>query len=76
MSVLKRGHKGEEVEALQTELNALGVHCDIDGHFGPGTESAVKMFQKAFGLTADGVVGPKTREVIQRELANQGGSGC
>jgi len=31
-----------------------------DGWFGPGTERRVKEWQKANGLTVDGVVGPKT----------------
>jgi peptidoglycan hydrolase-like protein with peptidoglycan-binding domain len=71
MSELKHGSKGPEVEALQTELNALGVHCDVDGHFGPKTEAAVKHFQKAFGLPADGIVGPHTRTTLQQQLAQQ-----
>jgi peptidoglycan hydrolase-like protein with peptidoglycan-binding domain len=36
----------------------LGIAAD--GDFGPGTELAVKKWQEANGLTADGIVGPKT----------------
>jgi peptidoglycan hydrolase-like protein with peptidoglycan-binding domain len=36
----------------------LGVSAD--GDFGPGTERAVKAWQAKNGLTADGIVGPKT----------------
>src|SRR4051812_24380536 len=53
--VLKKGMKGEPVRALQNRLNALGFHCGTaDGDFGANTDAAVKAFQRARGLTADG----------------------
>jgi putative chitinase len=54
-SVLKVGSKGDMVKKMQ---KVLGVATD--GDFGPGTEKAVKAWQTKNGLTADGVVGPKT----------------
>jgi len=58
---LREGAKGEPVRALQQRLNTLGFNAGTaDGSFGPKTEAAVKAFQRAKGLTADGVVGPKT----------------
>jgi len=36
------------------------VGAKADGWFGPGTESRVKKWQRSNGLTADGIVGPKT----------------
>ncbi len=58
---LRMGDRGEPVKALQNRLNALGYKAgSADGVFGNGTLSAVKAFQKAKGLPADGVVGPKT----------------
>lgn len=58
---LRRGSQGEMVEELQAILNAkYGADLEIDGNFGSKTEAAVKAFQKANGLTADGVVGRKT----------------
>lgn len=63
VNVLKKGAKGNTVKALQHLLMAYGFNCGgygADGSFGPGTEKAVKAYQKAKGLDADGVCGPKT----------------
>ncbi|MEE1200747.1 MAG: peptidoglycan-binding protein [Christensenellales bacterium] len=62
---LRRGNQGDEVADLQTILNArYGADLDVDGNFGKATEAAVKAFQKANGLTADGVVGAKTWKAL------------
>lgn len=51
-----RGHKhAEEVMLVQAIVGAKP-----DGDFGPATEKAVKNWQKANGLKADGIVGPIT----------------
>jgi peptidoglycan hydrolase-like protein with peptidoglycan-binding domain len=42
----------------------------IDGDYGTSTTNAVIAFQKASGLTADGVVGPQTRAALRTALAN------
>lgn len=55
MAILKKGSKGADVVTLQKKLN-----LQADGIFGPLTEEAVKEFQKANGLTADGIVGNST----------------
>jgi peptidoglycan hydrolase-like protein with peptidoglycan-binding domain len=66
-STLQRGSKGAEVTELQQKLNKLGFSVGtVDGDFGPATEAAVKKFQAAKGLTADGVVGPKTWEALDK----------
>ena len=60
---LKKGASGTAVKELQTRLIALGYSCGAkgaDGKFGNDTVTAVKAFQKAHNLTADGVVGSKT----------------
>lgn len=58
---LRRGSQGDAVEELQALLNAkYGYDLEVDGNYGSKTEAAVKDFQKKHGLTADGVVGPKT----------------
>ncbi|ATB29681.1 peptidoglycan-binding protein [Melittangium boletus] len=71
---LKKGATGEAVRALQNRLNALGHNVGAaDGAFGPKTEAAVKSFQRAHGLTADGIVGPKTWDKLGIKVS--GGSG-
>ena len=58
---LKEGNTGSAVTALQVELKAHGYYSGtIDGSFGPMTKSAVINYQKAVGLYADGIAGPKT----------------
>lgn len=59
--ILKYGSKGDAVKLLQTRLNALKFPCgQADGDFGQRTLEAVKAFQAARGLVADGVVGART----------------
>jgi murein L,D-transpeptidase YcbB/YkuD len=55
MSILKRGLSGEPVKVLQTKL---GVPAD--GIFGPGTEAALREYQKNHTLAVDGIAGPDT----------------
>ncbi|MER7000617.1 GH25 family lysozyme [Streptomyces sp. NPDC000410] len=57
---VRTGDRGSAVTAVQRGLAARGHRVDVDGAFGPGTAGAVKAFQGANGLTADGVVGPRT----------------
>ena len=40
----------------------------IDGSYGPSTESAVKQFQQAHGLVADGIAGSKTIAALRNAL--------
>jgi N-acetylmuramoyl-L-alanine amidase len=57
------GHlqRGEDVVTLQERLNTLGFAAGrVDGRFGPQTEAAVRSFQRAYGLSGDGSVGPHT----------------
>ena len=56
MPEIQHGSEGRAVKVLQVILGGL----TIDGDFGAKTKNAVLKFQKANGLTADGIVGPKT----------------
>jgi putative chitinase len=58
---LKRGAEGDDVARLQRALAAKGFSPGaLDGDFGSKTVAAVKAFQAAAGLRADGVVGHDT----------------
>ena len=65
-TVLRTGSTGSAVEQLQFWLNTLAqydsaIHSvTVDGVFGSGTAAAVRAFQRKYGLTVDGVVGPTT----------------
>ena len=55
------GSNSDEVKQIQTKLKRWGYYNGaIDGIFGSKTLSAVKWFQSANGLIADGIAGPKT----------------
>ncbi|MDR1735908.1 MAG: peptidoglycan-binding protein [Oscillospiraceae bacterium] len=64
--VLRRGASGADVVQLQFLLNAIGTYYPSippiaeDGAFGANTADAVRAFQRRFGLSADGIVGPAT----------------
>jgi putative chitinase len=61
MPTLRQGSSGPEVTDLQQKLKDLGFDPNgVDGHFGPGTTTALKAFQQSKGLQADGVAGPNT----------------
>ena len=72
MPILQRGSKCAEVGTLQTLLNALGYKgssgrpLTTDHDFGGNTDYAVKNYQKANGLTPDGIVGAKTWGLLLR----------
>jgi len=60
MPTLHFGSFGVSVRVLQRLLVANGYGIQIDGVFGPLTETAVKAFQSQRNLTADGVAGRRT----------------
>ena len=56
---------------MQTKLKKLGFYTAyVDGSFGATTESAVKAFQRKYGLTADGVAGSATLKKIESAVAS------
>ena len=73
--VLKKGSKGEDVKRLQRALSAAGHAVAPDGDFGPSTDRAVRAFQAARGLGADGIVGPSTWAALSGGRGGGGGGG-
>lgn len=62
---LKQGDKGDWVIIAQGKLVVEGYKIEVDGDFGPKTKAAVIDYQKKHGLTADGIIGPKTWEKLK-----------
>ena len=74
-TALKLNSQGTKVSQLQTDLKQLGYYyAEITGNFGSKTEAAVKAFQKAKGLTVDGVAGTRTLDAIAAAVSGAGGS--
>lgn len=70
-SLLKRGSKGSEVTLVQSTLQDLGYYTypKMTGYFGSITEKAVKRFQKANGMSADGIVGKNTMSMLLKSTS-------
>ena len=74
-TTLKLNSQGTKVTQLQQDLKQLGYYyAEITGNFGEKTEAAVKKFQQAKGLTADGVAGTSTLNAIAAAITAAGGS--
>lgn len=67
--VMQNGDTGEEIEQTQERLYQLGYLAKsyITGKFGDNTQEAVREFQKNNGLSADGMLGAKTLELLYSE---------
>ncbi len=70
---LQRGSSGPAVVVIQTSLNRIAQNypaipklSSVDGIYGSRTEGSVRAFQRIFGLTPDGIVGPATWYALVR----------
>lgn len=63
--MLRMGSTGARVRELQALLVRAGFPVKVDGDFGPSTRTAVMAFQKANGITVDGVAGPETARRLE-----------
>jgi peptidoglycan hydrolase-like protein with peptidoglycan-binding domain len=63
--MLTNGTRGSDVTRLQQTLRSRGFNPGgVDGVFGARTRAAVVAYQRARGLSADGVVGPNTSRAL------------
>lgn len=70
---LRSGSKGVYVLVLQDCLNVLGYSTrTLDGLYGANTQTAVRNYQRARGLTADGICGCATWRSITSRALNKG----
>jgi len=68
---IKQGENSRRVSLLQAILNVIFTgSVKADGDFGPGTLAVVMRYQKAMGLTADGIVGPATITMLIADIKN------
>lgn len=64
-----RYQQGAWVAQLQRDLGQLNYYeSPVDGVYGPQTTAAVEYFQRANGLTVDGIAGPATMAKINKQL--------
>jgi N-acetylmuramoyl-L-alanine amidase len=60
-------YTGDDVLTLQVRLAELGFDVGRpDGHFGSRTETALRDFQRNYGLSPDGTVGPNTIRALRQ----------
>ena len=64
--IMQEGDEGDDVQDVQTRLYELGYLSKsfITGTFGEKTQAAVMDFQKANGISSDGMVGHETLDVL------------
>lgn len=71
---VSKGNSFGNVAAVQVRLKTLGYYKSaVDGAWGSNTKAAVKRFQSAYGLSADGVVGSATERKLGLKLPINGG---
>jgi peptidoglycan hydrolase-like protein with peptidoglycan-binding domain len=73
---MKRGDRGWDVAAMQYILARRGYPPGaIDAVFGPMTDTALRNFQRAYGLVGDGLAGPRTIAALRHGRASRGAPG-
>lgn len=68
VSSLSTGARGAGVRRVQEWVSYHGDQTVVDGDYGPATETAVKMFQKARGIKTTGTVDAATWALLVKPL--------
>lgn len=66
LKLTKPPMKGEVIRRLQAALTLADLDVEVSGVFDSMTDDAVRSFQKANHLKADGIVGSQTLQVLQQ----------
>jgi hypothetical protein len=66
---LREGMSGHDVRVLQSYLTVAGFGVTVDGDFGSATRQAVLGFQRAQGMTTDGVVTRSVELALRKDVA-------
>lgn len=74
-TLLRVGSRGAAVQLMQERLNSISIYYPVipqiaaDGIFGNATRQAVVTFQQLMGISADGIIGQQTWELINTVYA-------
>lgn len=74
-TLLRVGSRGAAVQLMQEGLNSISIYYPVipqiatDGIFGNATRQAVVTFQQLMGISADGIIGQQTWELINTVYA-------
>lgn len=69
MKTIRLGMSGSNIMEIQALLKKMGYPIEkLDGTYDEKTENALRMFQKDYDLSPDGIIGPRTYDVLKRFL--------
>ena len=66
-ALVRQGSSGSGARWVQWQLQRHGGDLAVDGSFGAESTRTLRAFQEIFGLEADGICGPATRERLKAE---------
>jgi hypothetical protein len=73
---LRPGMFDRDVRVLQDFLTRVGVTTPVDGHYGPYTESRVRVWERRNNRRVDGRISLKDARVLRRQVEDATGTGA